>query len=156
ALPLLHEVALALRDAHAAGVAHLDLKPENVLLDGAGRVKLTDFELGALDPEQLRLSLSFASEGPAGTLAYMAPEQRTGAAGAPRTDVYPSGGLLFEALPGTRPHPGDLPSQFVPGLPEALDRLFERCFTRQERRLPDGAALAAELERAVAGLGERA
>ncbi len=149
ALPVLRELAQALADAHRAGVAHLDLKPENVLLDPSGRVKLTDFELGALDADQLRLSLSFAGEGPAGTLAYMAPEQRTGGEGDARSDVYTFGVLLFEALAGTLPQPGDRPSEFAVGLSPAVDDLFERCFARQERRYPDAVALLEDLEAAA-------
>ncbi len=154
ALPILAEVARGLADAHAVGVMHLDLKPENVLLDASGAVKLTDFELGREQGEasQLRLSLSFRSgevEKMGGTLAYMSPEQRAGKVPDARSDVYTFGVLLFEALTGTLPEPGDRPSDFVPDLPAEIDQLFERCFARLERRHADGRDLVKELERAL-------
>lgn len=161
ALHVMLEVARGLRDAHLAGVLHLDLKPENVLLDESGSVKLTDFELGRLQGEasQLRLSLSFRSaEGEAlsGTLAYMSPEQRAGRVPDVRSDLYTFGVILFEALTGTLPEPGDRPSDFVEGLPPEVDAIFERCFARLERRYVDAGELVRDLERVVMTLGDRA
>ena len=100
----------------------------------------------------LRLSLSFRSgelEKMGGTLAYMSPEQRAGKVPDVRSDVYTFGVLLFEALTGTLPEPGDRPSDFVPDLPAEVDQLFERCFARLERRYADGRELVKELERAL-------
>jgi serine/threonine protein kinase len=161
ALHVLLEVARGLRDAHLAGVLHLDLKPENVLLDESGSVKLTDFELGRLQGEasQLRLSLSFRSgeaEGLAGTLAYMSPEQRAGKVPDVRSDVYTFGVILFETLAGSLPEPGDRPSDFVEDLPPEVDAVFERCFARLERRYVDAGELVRDLERVVLALPVRA
>jgi serine/threonine protein kinase len=154
ALPLLIEVARGLADAHRAGVAHLDLKPENVLVDRAGAVKLTDFDL-AVPTEGLDLSLNFTQHGPAGTLAYMSPEQRAGSVSDARSDVYTFGVCLFEALTGTLPQPGDVPSDFVEDLAPGIDELFQRCFARQERRFVDASELVAALEPLLAALPER-
>ncbi|MCO5169534.1 MAG: protein kinase [Planctomycetes bacterium] len=161
ALHVLLEVARGLKDAHLAGVLHLDLKPENVLLDESGSVKLTDFELGRLQGEaaQLRLSLSFRSaegEALAGTLAYMSPEQRAGKVPDVRSDLYTFGVILFEALTGTLPEPGDRPSDFVEDLPPEVDAVFERCFARLERRYVDAGELVRDLERVVLALPVRA
>lgn len=161
ALHVLLEVARGLRDAHLAGVLHLDLKPENVLLDESGSVKLTDFELGRLQGEasQLRLSLSFRSgeaEGLAGTLAYMSPEQRAGKVPDVRSDLYTFGVILFETLAGSLPEPGDRPSDFVDELPPEVDAVFERCFARLERRYVDAGELVRDLERVVLALPIRA
>jgi hypothetical protein len=142
-------------------VLHRDLKPENVLVDVSGAVKLTDFELGKTQGEasQLRLSLSFRSggevEGIGGTLAYMSPEQRAGKVPDGRSDIYTFGVLLFEALTGTLPEPGDRPSDFVHGLPPEVDQVFERCFARLERRFADAAELLREVEVIRARLGAR-
>jgi serine/threonine protein kinase len=147
ALALAEDLALALRDAHAAGVCHLDLKPENVLLDPSGVVKLTDFELGRLDVGALQQSLAFATQAgnPAGTLVYMSPEQRAGKQADARSDVFTFGVMLFELLTGTLPEPGDKPSQFVDGLPVSVDAIFERCFARQERRYASAADVLLDL-----------
>jgi serine/threonine protein kinase len=147
ALALAEEVALALGDAHAAGVCHLDLKPENVLLDPSGRIKLTDFELGRLDVSALQQSLAFSTQdaNPAGTLVYMSPEQRAGKTADARSDVFTFGVMLFELLTGTLPEPGDKPSQFVKGLPGAVDTIFERCFARHERRYANASEVLLDL-----------
>jgi serine/threonine protein kinase/tetratricopeptide (TPR) repeat protein len=153
ALVLSLEIARALADTHAAGLAHLDLKPENVLVSQEGEVKLTDFDLArsAESAEGLNLSLAFTQAAPTGgTLAYMSPEQRAGKAADARSDVYTFGVCLFEALTGTIPQPGDRPSQYVEGLPPAVDDLFERCFARQERRYANAGELLGDLERALA------
>ena len=153
ALKVSLEIARALADTHAVGLAHLDLKPENVLISREGEVKLTDFDLArsAESPEGLNLSLSFTQAGPAGgTLAYMSPEQRAGKPADARSDVYTFGVCLFEALTGTLPQPGDRPSQYVEGLPPQVDALFERCFARQERRYANAQDLMTDLERALA------
>ena len=110
AIPILRAMASALDAAHAAGVVHRDVKPENVFLhvDGDREVaKLIDFGLAKLiTPE---------SEGPTqsgvilGTPAYMAPEQCRGAAIDHRTDVYAFGVVAYEMLTGTQPHRGDDP-----------------------------------------------
>lgn len=161
ALAIMLEVARGLQDAHRAGALHLDLKPENVLLDRAGLVKLTDFELGAdaagQSQDELALSLSFRTRSAhlAGTLVYMSPEQRAGRQPDARSDLFTFGVMLFEALTGTLPEPGDRPSDFVPGLPAPVDQVFERCFARLERRYASVDELVRELEAAQQRVGER-
>ncbi|HZV02202.1 MAG TPA: protein kinase [Planctomycetota bacterium] len=154
ALTVMREVALGLRDAHEAGVLHLDLKPENVLLDESGKVKLTDFELGNMTEEsaQFRLSRSLGTSEQdakiAGTIAYMSPEQRDGKVPDARSDIYTFGVMLFEALTGEHPQPGDKISDLRKDLAHGaeIDRIFERCFTRHERRYASTRELAKDLE----------
>jgi serine/threonine-protein kinase len=160
ALTILREVALGLKDAHLGGVLHLDLKPENVLISDEGKVKLTDFELGTMTPEaaQAKLSRTLGSSSLdakiSGTIAYMSPEQRDGKVPDARSDIYTFGVLLFEALTGELPQPGDKPSELRRDLTQkdAVDRVFERCFTRLERRYGTVSELAHEVEGLVAKL----
>src|SRR4029078_2768721 len=83
--------------AHAQGILHRDLKPANVLIDEAGRVRITDFGIAVT-----RADATF--QAPIGTPAYMAPEQLLpGAPLTERTDVYTLGLLLYELVAGPPP-----------------------------------------------------
>jgi hypothetical protein len=153
AVRIFGEIARAVEVAHAAGVLHRDLKPENVLLSEGDRVKVTDFGIGeareAAERPLLR-SGGLETEGAvrlAGTPAYMAPEQLAGERVDARADVFALGIILFEMLTGRRPQPGDRPTDFVSGLPGALDEVFERCYTRLEKRLASAGDVLREIER---------
>lgn len=103
ALPLLSQAARALGAAHEAGLVHRDVKSENLLVDSAGRLRVTDF--GLVTGEELsRLTLSGAW---VGTPMTMAPEQ-FGAREAvgPATDVWALGVLLYRSLAGVYPFAG--------------------------------------------------
>jgi len=106
-------VAEALAAAHAQGVIHGDIKPENIVLQPEGRVKLLDFGIASqMAPETATLTRtgSTASCLPeshfAGTLAYMAPELLLGAPADARADLFSLGVLLYELSAGHRPFPG--------------------------------------------------
>ncbi|MGE0712032.1 MAG: serine/threonine-protein kinase [Planctomycetota bacterium] len=112
AATLLCDQLLAGLDAiHRAGVLHLDLKPENVIVTPEGRLKIVDLGLGRATTsfmEEVYLSVSLASREPpvAGTLAYMSPEQRRGRELDARADLFAFGILLHELLSGRLPQPG--------------------------------------------------
>lgn len=106
------EIAQALDAAHALGLVHRDVKPENVLLDPDGKALLTDF--GIARPEaRLReagAARTLASTGlPVGTPEYMAPEQLKAMAIDHRVDVYALGAVLYEMVTGTVPYDGATP-----------------------------------------------
>ncbi|GAA3467890.1 serine/threonine-protein kinase [Nonomuraea roseola] len=89
----------ALRAAHAVGVLHRDVKPDNVLLAHDGSAVLTDFGLAALDEDA-----SVTRSGMVvGTPAYMAPERATGGPSLPASDLWSLGALLYAAVEGLSP-----------------------------------------------------
>jgi eukaryotic-like serine/threonine-protein kinase len=100
-------VASALDHAHAKGLVHRDVKPENVLLTPQGDVKVVDFGIAkALGPDAARLT----TDRPIGTVAYVAPEQLTMKDVDGRADVYALGAMTYEMLTGRAPFHGDTPS----------------------------------------------
>lgn len=165
ALSLLEPVLRALAAAHAAGLVHRDVKPENVLLADDGRVKVADFGLArAVETSSLTQTAGLLI----GTVAYLAPEQvETGASDA-RSDVYAAGVLLWELLTGSPPYAGETPisvayrhvhedvpppSTVVSGIPPALDALVVRATRRDpDARPADGAVFLAALREVAATL----
>ncbi|HYB89363.1 MAG TPA: PASTA domain-containing protein [Streptosporangiaceae bacterium] len=150
ALDIMEGVLAGLAAAHEAGIAHRDVKPENVLLTEPGMVKVADFGLARLlaGASQTRTGVII------GTAAYLAPEQVAGAGADVRTDVYAAGVMLFELLTGRQPHTGDTPlavaykhvnevvpppSNVVPGLPPALDTLVALATSRDPELRPGDA-----------------
>jgi len=111
ALPL----AEAVSAAHARGITHRDLKSQNVMIDGDGRVKVLDFGLARwveTQPEHIDQTMTIDSdmtrEGVVvGTAAYMSPEQAEGKPIDPRSDVFSLGVLLYEMITGRRPFTGE-------------------------------------------------
>lgn len=161
-------VAEALAVVHVAGLAHRDVKPDNIMVSESGEVKLLDFGLAkAVGSEVLsRRSWETAEGVLVGTPAYMAPEQVRGEAAGLGADVFAFGTVLFESLTGTSPFlrasvsatlhavteadPGRLPR--LPGrVGKALLNLARRCLQRQpEMRPSDALELVTLLREALA------
>lgn len=160
----LSQVLDGLGAAHALGVVHRDLKPDNVfIVQGLevgedASVKILDFGLAKIAAASRKDDIT--SPGTImGTLAYMAPEQLSGGRGADaRTDLYSVGVIAYEAVTGRRPFEGCSPPQVLtsilkgefelpdePGVGD-LRAVLERCFDRRpERRHGSAAALKKEL-----------
>ncbi len=106
-LNTLLRVADAIGFAHARGVVHRDIKPDNVMLGEFGEVLVLDWGLAMPTPHFKNAKIAYA-EGLAGTPAYMAPEMAVESSGklGPLSDVYLLGALLFRCLTGKPPHSG--------------------------------------------------
>ncbi len=122
---------------HREGIVHGDLKPENVLFTRGDQLFLADFGLSrriAQRSASLSVSLSLEDARLAGTLDYMAPEQRAGDKPDARSDVYAAGVILYELLTGERPQGVfKMPSDLDPSLPPVVDRLIA-CSLAQDPR----------------------
>jgi serine/threonine protein kinase len=99
ALVVLKGSLLGLAAAHQLGIVHRDYKPENVLVDGAGNSKLTDFGVAVKAGQRAPVG---------GTPLYMAPEQWNGEPATPATDIYAATAVFFECLTGQTPFSGRL------------------------------------------------
>ncbi len=148
------QILAGLDHAHEQGVMHLGLKPENILIDDAGNVRIADFGLATLTdrpPAEGSLSQPPMVVG-GGLIPYLAPERlRLTGDYHPSTDLYTVGMLAYEMLtsklPGRR---SPLPSEAVDGLPAGFDDIFDR-LTRDEvdERFPSASVV---LERTVQSL----
>jgi protein kinase-like protein len=162
-LRLVVEVGEALGFAHAHGVVHRDVKPENVLIDD-GHARLTDFGV-ALGTDQERLTNTGTT---LGTPYYAAPEQlRDGHRVGPPADVWSLGVLLYEALTGELPFQGESlmslvakisagffepPRSLEGAVSPALEAVCLKALQIEvEDRYPSGTEFAADLQRAIAG-----
>src|SRR5690606_34830515 len=136
--PVVVAVADALAAAHAKGVVHRDLKPDNVFLCYGGVVKVVDFGLSMLDVDKRMTKTGVML----GTPRYMAPEQIRSAKDVdPRVDVYALGVMAHEALTNASPFPASDAAQLLgcviegrvvrleeqrPGLPAGLGEVVRR------------------------------
>jgi serine/threonine-protein kinase len=167
---LLGQVCGALEAAHRAGIIHRDLKPDNIWVaqprHGDSFAKLLDFGIAKLtdDTESPKTQTGMIM----GTPAYMSPEQCQGARVDQRADIYSLGVILYQMFAGRLPFEGTFaelfaqhltatpppPTRFVP-LPPALEWLILRCLEKSpEQRPGSAAALAGELDDALAALAE--
>jgi tRNA A-37 threonylcarbamoyl transferase component Bud32/DNA-directed RNA polymerase specialized sigma24 family protein len=136
------EVADAIENAHSQGVVHCDLKPSNLLLDRAGRVRVTDFGLARTLAGSARLA--------GGTPGFMAPEQsHPDGEVSPRTDVHGLGAVLYVLLSGRPPFAGGEPPSLTAlrsDVPAEVGALCRRCLDPEPERRPASASdVAAEV-----------
>jgi len=159
---IMGELLDALAYAHEHGIVHRDVKPANVMIDNAGRVKLTDFGVARVADTNQDRTLPGTM---VGTPSYMAPEQILGLAVGSRADIFGAGVVLYQFLTGTRPFVGGgpfgiqrkivhdepmPPSQVNPAVPVAFDAVVSRALAkRPEDRYESAAAFAADLRRVL-------
>ena len=154
------QVARSLDYIHARRIIHRDIKPDNVHLDGQGRVKLMDF--GIAKSHNIALTrVGFTL----GTPYYMAPEQVLGQQVTPLVDVYAFGILLFELFTGVKPIAGETiekvftqilqdPLNLAPlypaGAPPAVIDMIQRCTAKMpQQRIQGFGAVCVELEKMI-------
>jgi eukaryotic-like serine/threonine-protein kinase len=141
AVGLTLQVARALGFAHENGLIHRDVKPQNVLLNGDGQAKVTDFGIA----RSLEVHGGLTQTGTVlGTSDYIAPEQARGARVDAQSDVYSLGAVLYELLTGEVPFPGD---NFVA---VAMRHINEPAPSVRERRPDVSPRLDAAIRRAMA------
>jgi len=111
---LLRDVCEAVEEAHRRGVVHRDLKPDNLLIDEGGHVKVIDFGIARTAGSDATSSPNLTRTGEmVGTIRFMSPEQVHGAAVDARSDVYSLGVVIYETLCGRSPY-GDVAEELTP------------------------------------------
>jgi serine/threonine-protein kinase len=154
AVEIARQLCAGLAALHDRGLLHRDLKPSNVMIDGRGRVRITDFGLAV--PVQAE-----AGKQRVGTPAYMAPEQLDGRGVDARSDIYSLGLVLYEIFTGRRAFEAETmaelarlqregtptsPSSIVTDLDPAVERILARCLEKDPAdRPPSVIAVAAAL-----------
>lgn len=145
--------------AHAAGIIHRDIKPQNIIISRDGKVKVTDFGIAKA------VTSNTISSNAMGSVHYTSPEQARGGYSDAKSDIYSIGITLFEMVTGQVPFDGDStvsvaikhlqeevtpPSEFVPDIPYSLEQIILKCTQKNgERRYPSTAALIRDLKRSL-------
>jgi len=159
-LRLLREALSALAHAHGYGLVHRDIKPENMLIDPTGSVQITDFGLALA----LRGKYGGATS-QSGTPQFASPEQLLGERVDQRSDLYSLAAVVYYALLGAPPFPGDTTEQVLArqttnqfpaprerrdDVPEALERVLDRALSADvESRYPSAAEFLQAVNRAA-------
>ncbi len=163
AIDYARQILSALRFAHRNKIVHRDIKPHNVLDDGDGRLKVTDFGIARAGASQMTEAGSIV-----GTAQYLSPEQARGTQVDQRSDVYSLGVVLYELLTGRVPFTGDtpveiamkhlsstppLPSTLRPDIPRDLDLIVMRALAKDpDERYQTAEEMDADLARVAAGI----
>lgn len=170
-VPAVLRACQAVAFAHARGVVHRDLKPQNVMLGELGQTYVVDWGLARVEGGPLAAELTDAVEAPGvlGTPAYMSPEQALGLAADARSDVWGLGACLYQVLTGVPPLTGGSIAsvlgraaearvapvrELTPGVPADLAAICQKALSPgRDGRYESAVALANDLE---AWLGGRA
>lgn len=151
------QITKALEHAHARGIVHRDIKPQNIMILKDGTIKVADFGIAALESAQEKKTGQAL-----GSVHYIAPEQAQGGTPDARSDLYSLGVVMYEMLTGKLPYEGDTaeeiafiqmaggptpPRSINSEIPEELERITLRAMdTDLAGRYPSAKALLADLE----------
>lgn len=165
ALDVARQTLQGLAVAHAAGIIHRDVKPENLMIRKDGYVKILDFGLAEMLAAQASDSLT-RSNTVLGTPLYMSPEQAMGKPLDERTDVYSFGTVLYEMLAGRPPFHSEIFYEILtallekdppplPGLPDNLQELLAKALQKdRDRRFRDARSMLEALLLVTSGPAE--
>jgi len=158
------QIAEGLAEAHRLGVYHRDLKPQNIMIDREGNVRIMDFGIA----RSAKVKGMTGAGVVVGTPEYMAPEQFEGREADARSDIYALGAILYEMTTGRLPFEGETfvsialkqkteaprtPKEFNPQLPDDLNRLIMRCLERnREKRFQSANDILADLAKIEKGV----
>jgi serine/threonine protein kinase len=166
AIQIAKQICSGLDAAHEKGIIHRDIKPQNILLESTGDVKIMDFGIAAVsDMQGLTMTGTVM-----GTPDYMSPEQAQGSAMDQRTDIYSTGVLMYEMFCGILPfiadkplavlhkhlhEPPQSPLAFNPHLPKELERILLKALSKTpEERYQKISLLYADLDALSGSLPE--
>lgn len=137
ALSIMKQITAAIAHAHANDLVHRDIKPQNILIDSYGQVKVTDFGIAvALSATSLTKTNSIL-----GSVHYLSPEQARGGLATKKSDIYSLGIVLYELLTGRMPFSGETPvsialkhlqndppsvKTFNPSIPQSVENIVLR------------------------------
>ena len=156
-------ILAAVDHAHRNGIVHRDIKPQNILVDRNGVVKVADFGIARLKTAQ---TTKLDADGSAlGSVHYLSPEQASGEVADEQSDLYSVGVVMYEMLTGHVPFDGDTAvsvalkhvhdtprsmREDTPGIPRALDEVVMRALCKdKKRRYQTAAEMAADLRKAI-------
>ncbi|NJK81149.1 MAG: protein kinase [Chloroflexaceae bacterium] len=157
---IIRQLASALDAAHAAGIIHRDVKPENAIWNGQGNLVLTDFGIARLVQPDVRYTQTGML---IGTPSYLSPEQAQGRPLTPASDIYAMGVILYELIAGRLPFDSTSAAQLLidhlqtppPALPRrsdvpaAVNDIVQQALAKQpDQRFNNAGALARALEQA--------
>ena len=153
------QVAMGLEAAHAGGIIHRDIKPQNIIISKEGKVKVTDFGIAKAATSNTITSNVM------GSVHYTSPEQARGGYSDAMSDIYSLGVTMFEMLTGRVPFNGDTtvaiaikhiqepiqsPRAFVPDVPVSVEKIVLKCCQKSpDRRYQTAAALIADLKQSL-------
>lgn len=135
AINIMLQLTSAIAHAHHNGIIHRDIKPQNILIDQEGNIKITDFGIAmALSATAITQTNSVM-----GTVHYLSPEQARGGTASKKSDIYSLGIVMYELITGTLPYEGESPisialkhlqsdlprpSEVIEDLPQSLENVI--------------------------------